>query len=373
MIIGGLDVDVVSAGSAMANLGYEVHKRQLTEAALDLAQAAERLRSIRQGLDEHARLTDWTFGPIGYPAAVTYRHALLSELDNLDRGIGEAERISRSLHKSAVNYQDAETASVRSVLDEMGRAAESDRPAPRETPPATDNAFPSELVQFNALAGTVMFTGGMFMLGGIGRIFFDLCNLAKLTEATYKVMISAGRICVTAMVAGGLWFSLVVPDDVVINEAISAWNAVASAAREIFDADVPQVRDAVQNAWKSTEALPPADRAIEDFIAAGIGLADRAEKRAETLRKAIEDLNTLHMAAFWVGTAELMIMVGCEFAAGFYPPAMFIKEKEGLKLVIKVIAITALVSSVIAGLAFNLKDNFAGEPTEFARHTFQPS
>jgi hypothetical protein len=67
------------------------------------------------------------------------------------------------------------------------------------------------------------------------------------------------------MAAGGLWFSLVVPDDKVINEAISAWNAVASAARELFDADVPQVRDAVRKAWESTEALPPADRAIEDL------------------------------------------------------------------------------------------------------------
>jgi hypothetical protein len=373
MIIAGLDVNVVSAESAMANLGYEVYKRQLTEAALDLAQAAERLRSIRQGLDEHAHLSDWALGPIGYPATMAYRHALSSELDNLDRGIGQAERLSQTLHKTAINYQDAETASVRSVLEEMSRAVKSDRPAPSETPPATDNAFPSDLVQFNAMAATVMVTGGTFMLGGYGRMLFDLCNLAKLTELTNSVMISAGRVCVTAIAAGGLWFSLVVPDDKVINEAISAWNAVASAAREIFDADVPQVRDAVKSAWKSTEAMPPADRAIEDFIAAGIGLADRAEKRAETLRKAIEDLNTLHMVAFWIGTVELMIMLTFEVLSAFYPPAAFMKEEEGLKLVIKVILIVAVVSEIIAGLTVNLKDDFAGEPTEFAQHTYKAS
>jgi hypothetical protein len=331
-----------------------VDRGSLRDAAVDIDGVAARLESLRTAVDEQAYIPHLAFGLVGEGARHNYAISREDELVNLAAGVRTARTYADDLHRTAGRYLSAEDANVRSVLQHIGWLPGAVSPAPASPAPAAPPSIGS--------AADLMAVPAVTTLAGAGAAF--VAGLGVATAANLKACAGMSALTIGTALA---WATVVWSDDGSIDQALRTWDQVAGEARALFGSDVAGVRQALGTVWQGTGATS-ADGRILEFIIAGMALADRAERRASTLREMINTLVWIHRIAFVISTLMLVATIaalwsfgGSLLAAGAYAPWLTwaVAFIEGLFLSYGMVAMWGVSQE-----GFALKETASGSAAE---------
>ncbi|GLY76853.1 type VII secretion target [Actinoallomurus iriomotensis] len=279
---------------------------QVRNAVMRMDDVAGTLDSLRRLVDQ-SDIPHLAFGLVGEGARHNYTVSRADELDNLAAGIDKAQTYADNLHKSADLYLGVEDTNVRAVLYDIGWIPDSHgayKPRP-PTPPATTSpapkiSSPADLMAVPASAA----------VGGSGALV--VAALGTATAANLKASAGMSALTIGAALA---WGAVVWSDDGSIDRALQNWDQVAREARALFGSDVNGVRQALQASWQGI-AANSADGRMLEFVIAGMALADRAERRVETLRDMISQMITIHRLALVISMLMVVASVFAFWTAG---------------------------------------------------------
>jgi hypothetical protein len=354
-------------------------------------------------LETDVNLPHRAFGWIGMGLVHKCESARKDEVGNVGHGMAAAENVGDGLYRSGTNYAGTENANVRSALQAMGWIRGADGNFHIGMPPpsqAKADAWQREMdrnVKDNAplqslwkdaskfftqprglLVGSGIVSGSSFLwateagkvweskfpeartIGALNRSV--MARYGLLTSDVFKMI---RKLTLSAVIVEGVWESVRVPDDRVIDNALAAWSDAASKARDLFGTDVSGVLASLRTAWTGP-AMSAADRKILDFLTAGFELANRAETRAKTLNDLVGHFNEIHkvitrVAIAALGTIIALTAAGTVFALG--PWATAAKQLVVTQLSTWLTAVVALCAGafVIGELGF-----LSGEGDKFA-------
>jgi hypothetical protein len=318
----------------------QVHPVKLAHAAVTMMTVTRQLQAIKDTIDQHAHLPTLAFGGVGEIARQRYNSACSKASDQIGAHLKTARTMARTLAGNAVGYVSTEDANIEQMLR---------RQAGPETDLASDamdhilqkdigwllslgvsfklyqdeyergqDIKSSEMKEWETIEKNWVSDSDIFLKltseaeeadENVAVALERLSLFGKLSQATETALQASSRLALAASGAAVLWgVSAVALSDESTDKAYSAWMKISSAAKGIFEDEMPAIKEAVFRDWHGS-ARETAEAKFDDFIKAGNALTVQAHKMASTIEKVIKDLNLVHWLAFGFALAQVAALI----------------------------------------------------------------